>query len=100
MGFEIKGLKEVQEKLKFLASLDGKKITLGELLPPEFISAASSYSSVQELFDASGFTVSSQEDLEAIPVEKWDNFIAEHTSYPSWAELKNSAMAEWIAANQ
>lgn len=100
MGFEIKGLKEAQEKLKFLASVDDQELPFGELLPPEFISAASSYGSVKELFDSSGFTVNSHEDLKAIPVDKWDEFIAEHTSYPSWQEMLSAATAKWIATKR
>lgn len=97
MGFEIKGLKAMQEKLNFLASLDGKKIPLGELLPPEFVASSSKFSSVQELFDASGFTVNTQEDLKAIPEDKWNAFIVANTSYGDWQELLSAATAKWIA---
>jgi hypothetical protein len=99
MGFEIKGLKALQEKLNSLASLDGKKIPLGELLPPDFVSGSSKFSSVQELFDASGFTVNTQEDLKAIPDDKWDAFIVANTSYGGWQEMLSAATAKWIAKN-
>jgi hypothetical protein len=97
MGFEIKGLKELQAKVGKLAALDGKKIPLGELLTPAFVASASRFGSVQELFDASGFQVNKQEDLATIPADKWDQFISANTTYQSWSEMMSAAFAQWTA---
>jgi len=97
MSFEIKGLKEVQDKLKKLSegakSLDGQSIPITEVLTDVFIQENSSFNNLNELIKASGFAVESQADLEAIPSNVWNEFISKNTKFQSWQELINSAAA-------
>ena len=97
MSFEIKGLKEAQDKLKKLADdaekLDGQSVPLSEVLTDEFVQKNSPFDSLDNLIKASGYTVESQEDLEAIPDEEWDRFISENTDFDSWQEMIDSAGA-------
>ncbi|MFB0725015.1 hypothetical protein ACEU6F_04975 [Aeromonas salmonicida] len=100
MSFEIKGLKELQKKLGYLAksaeALDGQhQVPLTDLLNPAFISSCSKFSSVEELFDASGFKIESTEDFKAIPDAEWDSFIKSNTTYENWLEMQTSAAAQW-----
>lgn len=72
MTVEIKGLKEIQKKLGDLShrakKIDGaQNITVTELLTPAPLSRCSHFTSVGDVFEASGFTVNSQEDFDAIP---------------------------------
>jgi len=97
MSFEIKGLKEAQEKLKKLSEdaeqLDGQSVALSEVLTDVFIQNNSSCDSLDDLIKASGFTVESQADFEAIPDDEWDDFISKITNFDSWQEMINSAGA-------
>lgn len=100
MGIEVKGLKEVQRKLDDLSrrakKLDGQhSIPMADLLTPTFISKCSRYNSVEELFNASGFSVKTQEDFSAIPNDEWDEFIGKNTTYGNWQEMLSAAGAEW-----
>lgn len=99
MTFMMKGLNEIQNKLKDLErkakELDGSPIPLTNALTPEFIREYSSFSSLDELLQASGFKVESQEDFDAIPDDEWDKFIGEHTRYSSWQEMLNEAGARY-----
>lgn len=100
MSFEIKGLKELQKKLGDLAksaeALDGQhQVPLTDLLNPAFISSCSKFSSVEELFDASGLKIESTEDFKAIPDTEWDSFIKSNTTYENWLEMQTSAAAQW-----
>lgn len=100
MSFEMQGLKELQKKLKELeqgaGAVDGKhQVSLTELFHPEFISSCSKFSTVEELFDASGFKIESQEDFQAIPDAEWDAFIKSHTVYENWLEMQKIAAAQW-----
>ncbi|EBQ6113496.1 hypothetical protein DAZ36_25185 [Salmonella enterica subsp. enterica serovar Enteritidis] len=100
MSFEIKGLRELQKKLDDLANntkaLDGQhQVPLTDLLNPAFIASCSKFSSVEELFDASGFKIESAEDLKAIPDAEWDSFIKSNTTYESWLEMQKSAAVLW-----
>lgn len=97
MSFEIKGLKEAQEKLKKLSEdaeqLDGQSVALSDVLTDAFIQNSSSFDSLDDLIKASGFTVESQADFEAIPDDEWDDFISKNTNFDSWQEMINSAGA-------
>lgn len=96
MSFEIKGLKEMQNKLESLATTS--QVPLTEMLTPSFIVSCSRFTSVEELFDASGFQVNSPEDFKAIPDNEWDSFISKNTSYQNWSEMLSAAAAQWTKA--
>lgn len=100
MSFEMKGLKDLQKKLSELekgaGTVDGThQIPLTELLSPAFISSCSRFSSVEELFEASGFKIESAEDFKAIPDLEWDSFVKANTTYENWLEMQKSAAAQW-----
>lgn len=87
------GLAKLSQKLKAMQGT--QSITLGELMPPEFISACSEFQNIQALFDASPFKIETPEDLAAIPDADWDVFIAKSTTYSSWEDMRHAASAEW-----
>lgn len=97
MSFEIKGLKEVQDKLEKLSKdaekLDGQSVPISDVMTDAFVSEHSSFSSFSALLQASGFKVESQEDFSAIPDDQWDSFIRDNTSFSNWQEMINSAGA-------
>jgi len=66
-----------------------------ELLNNSFISRNSSFSSIEELFESSGFRIESQEDFEAIPDNEWNEFINKNTSFHNWKDMLNAAGEEW-----
>lgn len=84
-------------RLKKLADdaeeLDGQSVPLSEVLTDEFVQKNSHFDSLEKLVNASGYTVESQEDFEAIPDEEWDRFISENTSFDFWQEMIDSAGA-------
>jgi hypothetical protein len=93
MTFEIKGLKELQNKLKAID--DQQSVPLTEMLTPSFMASCSSFTSAEELFEASGFEVNNNEDFKAIPDSDWDLFIGNNTSYPNWSEMLKAAGTQW-----
>jgi len=100
MSFEIKGLKELQNKLDTLAkntdSIDGQSVPLTEILTADFVASSSRFASAQELFDASGFSLNSPEDFKMIPDDEWDEFISKNTSYQNWSEMRDAAIKQWV----
>lgn len=81
---------------KNASELSGEhSVQMGELMNPKFISNCSQYSNLDELFNASGFKIESNEDFEAIPDEKWESFIQENTTYESWQEMQEAAGVEY-----
>ena len=100
MTFRIEGLDEFQRKLEDLKRKaeeveGGHSVPISELLTPEFLGSCSSFSSVEELFDASGFKVETPEDFAAIPDSDWEWFIQQNTSYISWSEMLQDASQAW-----
>lgn len=96
MNFKIKGLDDLQKRLKSLSEVS--KVPLTEMLTPSFVSSCSRFKDAQELFDSSGFKIDSAEDFKAIPDEKWDEYIRSNTSFPDWKSMLKKAGDEWAVA--
>jgi hypothetical protein len=100
VSFRTNGLKELQRRLETLASniraVEGtNEVPTSEALSPEFLAAHTRFTSIQELFNASGFIVETPEDFKAIPDEQWDVFIQNITGLSSWKEMLQCAAAAW-----
>lgn len=96
MGFEIKGLDDFQRNLKNLQKnmqkLHGKReVSFDTLFAPAFMRKYTKFSSIDELFEKSGFKVDSNEDLEKIPDAPWDEYIAANTRFRNWKEMLDTA---------
>ena len=100
--FKIEGLDELQNNLKALAGkardLDGQhNVPVSELLTSSFLSKHTRFLSTNDLFEASGFKVESTEDFEAIPSDKWDDFIRSVSSFENWQAMLAAAGEEWVS---
>ena len=101
MTFEIEGFDDLHRKLEDLKNqveeVEGThSVSISELLTPEFLASCSAFSSVEELFEASGFKIGSTEDFKAVPDSEWEWFIQQNTSYTSWTEMQQAAAAIWM----
>lgn len=99
---KITGLKEMSKKLDDLANkaeeLDGQhSVPIDELFSSSFISKHTSFSNADEMFEASGYKIEKQDDFEAIPDDKWDEFISSISDFPDWQAMLNEAGKEWAA---
>lgn len=96
---KIEGLDELQEKIEVLSQkvheLDGQNIPMSEVLTGDFISRSTKFSSLEELLEASGFKIESQDDFAAIPVDDLDRFIRSNSPFDSWNALLSTAGSEW-----
>lgn len=93
MSSNFKGLEKLQQNMQKLS--EKTEIKLDELMNPVFVSGCSKFANIEDLFDASGFTVESPEDFAAIPDEEWEKFIVGHTSFSSWEEMQQQAMQHY-----
>lgn len=101
MTFEIEGFDDLHRKLEDLKNQveeaeGAHSVSISELLTPEFLASCSAFSSVEELFEASGFKIESTEDFEAVPDSEWEWFIQQNTSYTNWVEMQEAAAAIWM----
>lgn len=107
MGVKVnlKGLDQLQRKLKDLErkarAVDGKhQIPLSDLFPPSFLRVHTRFSSLDDLEAKArewGFSLGSQEDLDKLPTDQWDAFIAEHTHFTTWKDMLGKGAAEWTS---
>ena len=100
MSVKVTGLKELEWELGDIGDrakkLQGTSdVPLSELLTVEFLKTCSLFSSLTEMFDASGFVVPNADDFKAVPDKQWDEFIHQNTSFADWSELLGAAAKDW-----
>lgn len=100
-GVKIKGLEEFKrslQKLEHKAEQIGgvRSVPLEEILTPTFLIRHTNFTSVEDLFQKSDYSIESPEDFDNIPQEDWDVFIAGNTLFSSWQDLLSTAMAEQV----
>ena len=100
---KIEGLDQLQKKLKNIAKkakeLDGEhSVPVSELLTNSFIAKHTTYSTADEMFEASGFKVETQKDFSNIPDTEWDEYIRSNSSFADWQSMLGAATQEWAAS--
>lgn len=98
---KIEGLDEIKKQLdgmtKAAEEMNGSSVSMDELLNYDFLASTTKFSSMDEMFAASGFLIENQQDFEAIPEDKWNDFIRSVSSFNSWEDLLDKAGEEWAA---
>lgn len=97
---EIKGLDQFQKKLKTLQNnlqkLDGQHhVPVTELLTPAFVARHTKFSTVDELFEASGYKIESEQDFAAIPDDAWNEYIRSISGFSGWEAMLSKAAESW-----
>lgn len=96
---KVTGFDEFQKQLEDLSvnakNLDGKNVSIYELLNNEFMAENTSFSSLDDLFE-NGLHISSISDLEEYPEDKLDEIISAKTDFDNWEELIEEATAEYV----
>ncbi len=101
-SFKITGLDKLEKQLKQMEKgakelSRTKNVAFGELFPTSFMRRYTSFSSMDELLEAGGFHVESQEDFEAIPDEPFDEHIAATTKFSTWEDMLGEATSQYAA---
>lgn len=100
--FDDGGLKDLEKRVN---ELDRKQkenggsvnVPFTELFNDKFMVKYTSFKTLDELFEKSGFKVESQEDFKNIPDAEWDIFIKENTKFSSWEEMYSEAATKYVA---
>jgi hypothetical protein len=88
-------LRELAERAD--AGVDERTL-LAEFFPVDFMREHTVFSSLEEMFQESGFVIHSKEDLERIPDDTWDAYVQRNTDFDSWEEMAESATSAWFKA--
>ncbi len=91
-----KNLDKLKKNLEGISGMS--EVKLVDLMNSEFITKCSKYSSLEELFAASGFKIESKEDFAKIPDDEWDAFICTCTTHENWLEMQKVAAASYAKA--
>lgn len=101
MKVEIEGLDELEDALNDMLGdaleLDEtNEIPFIELFPPDFMRLYTDFDNIEEFFEASPWSVESQEDFRDIPQEDFDEYIDTHTDFPDWEVMQQTAGKQYI----
>jgi len=67
------------------------QLRFDELFNIQFLSEHTSFTSLDDMFEKSGFKVESADDFKAIPDQEWEDFIIANTSFESWEDMQKAA---------
>lgn len=93
---DMSGLKNLADNARKLG--ETKQVLLLDLLNPEFISNHTESPDFLSFCESAGYKVETSEDLQAIPDEPWDAYIAANSDFENWREMQEKAFAAWTAA--
>lgn len=74
-------------------------IPLHELLSPGFVAAYTHFGAIDDMFEACGFSATSQEECGNLAGERWDAFVRSTTQFTGWESMLQSACRHWLALN-
>lgn len=99
-SFKVTGLDELEKQLKQMEKgvnelSQTNQVSFKDLFPISFMRKYTSFSSVNELLDAGGFNIESQEDFEAIPEHELNKHIAAVTKFSSWEDMLGEATSQY-----
>ena len=90
---KITGLDELAKNLEGMSGTHN--VPIEELLTPEFVSSHTKFANIEEMFEASGLKIESQDDFEAIPAKDKDKFIRSISAFSDWESMLGEAASAW-----
>ena len=101
-SFKITGLDKLEKQLRQMEKgakelSKTKHVSFEELFPTSFMRKYTSFSSMNELLDAGGFEIETQEDFEAISDNEFDKHISTNTSFKTWEDMLGEATSQYAA---
>lgn len=72
------------------------EITFEQLFTEEFMQLYTEFESFDELLEASQWEVEDQDDFEAIPEDAFDTYVDDHTDFPSWEVMYQTAAQRFL----
>lgn len=88
-----KNLENALEEQSGLRMNETNEIPFEQLFTEEFMQLYTEFESFETLLEASHWDVEDEDDFEAIPEDEFDTYVDEHTDFPTW-EVMNQTAAE------
>lgn len=101
MSVEIEGLDEFREELDRLLeqadNLHGQnEVPMDELFTTGFMQTHTDFTSLEEFFSKSPWSVETQDDFKKIPQKEFDEYVNKHTGFKDWEAMLSAAGREWV----
>lgn len=90
-------LKQALEKESGLRIGEPNEIPFEELFPTEFMQLYTDFDSIETFFAESPWEVEGHEDFKAIPDAPFDEYVDEHTNFPRWEVMYETAGQRFFA---
>lgn len=91
----------VEKLLKELDATVGDEELAADLFTVRFMTEHTMFESLGAMIDASPLASTPLAEFEAASREpEWDAYVADHTRFSSWEEMKSAALAEQVAARR
>lgn len=101
MRFSFSGIDDLQKELTNLSdkvsSLNDSQIPFDDLFTESFMTQHANVSSFDLFLEQGGFTANSQEEFEAIPDDKLDQYVSASTDFKSWDAMLSAATDIYIS---
>jgi|AntDeeMinimDraft_4_1070355.scaffolds.fasta_scaffold06649_2 hypothetical protein len=91
----IDSLEDMGEKAEELHGEN--EVPIVDLFTDDFMEAHTDFGSLDEFFEQSPWEVESEQDIEAIPQDEMDDYVAENTDFPHTDGMTSKAGSEWAA---
>ena len=72
------------------------RVSYEDLFSDAFMAEYSQFSSLDDLLFRGGFGIMNLMEVENIPPERWDAYIAKYTPYSEWHDFGKKAMVFWM----
>ena len=89
MSFEMKGLDDLKKKVQELEKTE--EVSFSELFDQDFMRENTTFASIEEMFEKSGFKIDSPQDFEAVPSNSWDEYVRSNTEFDDWEQMQVAA---------
>lgn len=100
MDIGVNGLDDLEDAIDdMLGDLslgEENEIPLEEMFTPEFMGLYTEFQNIEQFFEASPWEVNSEEDFEEIPEEEFDQYVSEHTDFPNWGVMQETAGKRYL----
>lgn len=88
---------DLDDLIRNLERMKGtRNVIFDELFNVKFMTMHTEFVTIDDMFDATGFKIESDEDFDNIPENELDKFICAHTQFSSWKEMLGKAGEEYM----
>jgi hypothetical protein len=91
-----RNIEKALEEESGLRMNEPNEIPFEQLFTSEFMQLYTEFESFEAMIEASQWDVEDQDDFEAIPEDEFDTFVNDHSDFPSWEVMYETAAQRFL----